>query len=133
MDNESFARKETMAEKPQESFLNFYTEIKNVLLTSRNQAYHAVNFSMVQAYWNVGRIIAEHEQAGNFRAEYGKGVLQRLSEELTREFGKGFDVRNLQQMKKFYTLFPNTNAVRSQLTWTHYRALLRVEDDTARN
>ena len=101
MDNESFARKETMAEKPQESFLNFYTEIKNVLLTSRNQAYHAVNFSMVQAYWNVGRIIVEHEQAGNFRAEYGKGVLQRLSEELTREFGKGFDVRNLQQMKSF--------------------------------
>lgn len=122
-----------MSEALQESFQNIYTEIKNVLLSSRKQAYHAVNFSMVQAYWNIGRIIVEHEQTGSFRAEYGKGILRGLSERLSEEFGKGFDVRNLQQMKKFYVLFPNTNALRSQLTWTHYRALLRVENDAARN
>lgn len=129
IDKETFTREKTMAEKPQESFLNFYNEIKNVLLSSRNQAYHAVNFSMVQAYWNIGRIVVEHEQTGSFRAEYGKGVLRRLSEELTREFGKGFDERNLRNMRAFYITYPNWNAVRSELTWTHYRALLRVEDD----
>ena len=112
---------------------DIYTEIKETLLQARHQAYSAVNTAMVQAYWHIGRIIVEHEQNGSLRAEYGKAVLQRLSEQLTEEFGKGFDVRNLQQMKKFYVLFPNTNALRSQLTWTHYRILLRIEDDTARN
>ncbi len=100
---------------------------------SRSQAYSAINFAMVQTYWQIGRIIVEHEQNGSIRAEYGKAVLQKISENLQKEFGTGFSVRNLQQMKKFYVIFPNTNAVRSQLTWTHYRALLRVDNDTARN
>lgn len=121
-----------MAEELQKSYQNIYDEIRDVLLSSRNRAYTAVNFAMVQAYWNIGRIIVEYEQKGSFRAEYGKSLLQRLSEQLSREFGKGFDVRNLQQMKKFYTLFPNTNALRTQLTWTHYRTLLRVENEKAR-
>lgn len=121
-----------MTEELQKSFHDIYTEIKTVLLSSRNQAYHAVNFSMVQAYWNIGRIIVEHEQLGNFRAEYGKSVLMRLSDQLSQEFGKGFDERNLRNMRAFYVNFPNWNAVRSELTWTHYRALLRVEDRTAR-
>lgn len=112
---------------------DIYSEIKEALLLSRNQAYSAVNFAMVQAYWQVGRIIVEHEQDGKLRAEYGKAVLQEISEKLLQEFGSGFSVRNLQQMKKFYVLFPNTNALRSQLTWTHYRALLRIESDEARN
>lgn len=114
-------------------FLNIYTEIKETLELSRNQTYNAVNFAMVHAYWNIGRIIVEHEQKGNLRADYGKGVLLDVSDRLQQEFGTGFSVRNLQQMKKFYVLFPNTNALRSQLTWTHYRALLRVENETARN
>ena len=111
---------------------DIYSEIKETLLLSRGQAYSAVNSAMVQAYWHIGRIIVEHEQNGSLRAEYGKGVLQDVSERLELEFGSGFSVRNLQQMKKFYVLFPNTNALRSQLTWTHYRVLLRVEDDAAR-
>ena len=114
-------------------YQDIYSQIKETLLLSRSQAHSAVNSAMVQAYWNIGRIIVEHEQNGSLRAEYGKGVLQHLSERLSDEFGKGFDVRNLQQMKKFYAMFPNTNALRSQLTWTHYRALLRVENDAARN
>lgn len=64
---------------------------------------------------------------------YGKGVLKSVSDRLTVEFGKGYSVRNLQQMKKFYDLFPNANALRSHLTWTHYRALLRVENPDARD
>ena len=111
---------------------DIYSEIKETLLLSRNQAYSAVNFAMVQAYWQIGRIIVEHEQNGNARADYGKSVLQELSSRLTKDFGKGFSVRTLQQMKKFYVVFPNTNALRSQLTWTHYRLLLSVENEQAR-
>ena len=111
---------------------NIYDEIRETLLNSRSQAYSAVNFALVQAYWHIGRIIVEHEQDGQERAAYGKAVLQALSVRLTEEFGKGFSVRTLQQMKQFYLTFPNTNALRSQLTWTHYRLLLKVEDDKAR-
>ena len=114
-------------------YQDIYSEIKEALLRSRSQAYSAVNFAMVQAYWHIGRIIVEHEQNGSLRADYGKGVLQEVSERLQQEFGTGFSVRNLQQMKKFYTMFQNTNALRSQLTWTHYRALLRVENEAARD
>ncbi len=122
-----------MPENTPAPYQDIYSEIKETLLLSRSQAYSAVNFAMVQAYWHIGRIIVEHEQNGSLRAEYGSGVLQDVSERLQQEFGTGFSVRNLQQMKKFYVLFPNTNALRSQLTWTHYRCLLRVEDDAARN
>ncbi len=122
-----------MADNKPAPYQDIYSEIKETLLQSRNQAYSAVNFAMVQAYWQIGRIIVEHEQDGSLRANYGKAVLQEVSEKLQQEFGNGFSVRNLQQMKKFYALFPNTNALRSQLSWTHYRALLRVEDDAARN
>ena len=111
---------------------DIYSEIKETLLLSRNQAYSAVNFAMVQAYWQIGRIIVEHEQNGSARAGYGKSVLQELSSHLTKDFGKGFSVRTLQQMKKFYVMFPNTNELRSQLTWTHYRLLLSVENEQAR-
>ena len=111
---------------------DIYSEIKETLLLSRSQAYSAVNFAMVQAYWQIGRIIVEHEQEGNVRAGYGKSVLQELSSRLTKDFGKGFSVRTLQQMKKFYVMFPNTNALRSQLIWTHYRLLLSVENEQAR-
>ena len=114
------------------SYEDIYSEIKETLLLSRNQAYSAVNFAMVQAYWQIGRIIVEHEQNGNARADYGKSVLQELSSRLTKDFGKGFSVRTLQQIKKFYVVFPNTNALRSQLTWTHYRLLLSVENEQAR-
>ena len=115
-----------------ESFEKLYGSIKEVLNESRQQAYQAVNSSMLIAYWTIGKIIVENEQDGQFRAEYGKYTLSDLSLKLSNEFGKGFTVRSLQQMKKFYTLFPNTNALRTQLTWTHYRSLLRVEYKEAR-
>ena len=122
-----------MIENTPTPYQDIYSEIKETLLQSRNQAYSAVNFAMVQAYWQIGSIIVEHEQNGSLRADYGKNMLQEISVKLQQEFGSGFSVRNLQQMKKFYALFPNTNALRSQLTWTHYRLLLRVENETARN
>lgn len=121
-----------MTDKELSPYEDIYSEIRETLLSSRHQAYSAVNFAMVQAYWQIGRIIVEHEQEGSLRSGYGKSVLQELSKRLTEEFGKGFSVRTLQQMKKFYVTFPNTNALRSQLTWTHYRLLLSVEDEQAR-
>ena len=111
---------------------DIYAEVREILIKFRSQAYSAVNFAMVQAYWQVGRIIVEHEQNGRLRADYGKEVIPRLSEKLTEEFGKGCDVRNLSNMRKFYAYFPIWNAVRSELTWTHYRFLLRVKNEAAR-
>lgn len=87
---------------------------------------------MVTAYWSIGRLIVEHEQNGEKRAEYGMSVLEELSKRLTSDFGQGFDSRNLRNMRKFYLLFPIWNAVRTELTWTHYRSLLRVESEQAR-
>lgn len=87
---------------------------------------------MVTAYWSIGQLIVEHEQKGGKRAEYGKAVLDGLSERLTADFGKGFDARNLRNMRKFYLLFPIWNTVRTKLTWSHYRSLLRVENEQAR-
>lgn len=88
---------------------------------------------MVRAYWQVGKHIVEFEQKGEQRAEYGQAVLQDLARRLTAEYGCGFTVTNLKYMRKFYRLFPISHAVRDQLTWTHYRALLKVEDEKARN
>lgn len=110
-----------------------YEQIRNILLTSRQKAYSAVNEAMVQAYWLIGKTIVEDEQNGHNRAEYGKETLQFLSAKLTQEFGKGFSVRTLQQLKKFYIVYPNTNALRSQLNWTHYRNLIKVKSDEARS
>ena len=77
--------------------------------------------------WNIGRLIVEDEKKGNSRAKYGKKQLQYISDTLTREFGKGFDARNLRNMRQFYQLFPIWNAVSTKLSWTHYRRLMRIE------
>ena len=122
-----------MDDNIQENYRTIYEEIKSTLLAYRKQAYKAVNSAVVNAYWNIGRIIVEYEQKGKIRAEYGKAVLSNLSEQLTAEFGKGYDERNLRNMRAFYTAFPKWNAVRSELTWTHYRLLLKIENTHARN
>lgn len=160
-----------------------YQEIRAVLESARAGAYRAVNTAMVQAYWQVGRLIVEHEQGGRKRAAYGEAVLDDLSQRLTADFGRGFDVRNLRYMRQFFLTFPmdyaltpdirageNLNALRSEsgrarkrnaarselaihhperdetpapaqrlpatprpeLSWTHYRLLLGVEDCQAR-
>lgn len=112
---------------------NLYGAIRQVLETARQSAYKAVNFAMVQAYWQIGRLIVEDEQNGENRAEYGKKVLDGLAERLTADFGKGFDARELRRMRQFYLLFSKWDAVRPELSWTHYRLLLRVENEDARN
>ncbi|MEO6977739.1 MAG: PDDEXK nuclease domain-containing protein, partial [Mucilaginibacter sp.] len=143
-----------------------YADIKNILEQARNNAMRAVNFSMVIAYWEIGKRIVEEEQQGSERATYGRAVLKELSKKLKTDFGKGFSVDNLENFRKFYIVFSNIpksealprilleeenpspqnkrpggkvydqpipDAVRRELSWTHYCLLMRVENEAARN
>ncbi|NOU15116.1 MAG: DUF1016 domain-containing protein [Methylococcaceae bacterium] len=109
------------------------SDIRQIIEQARQRVYQAVNSEMVQAYWHIGRLIVEDEQQGQQRAAYGKQQLQQLSEQLTREFGKGFDASNLRNMRSFYLCFPNRDALRHKFSWTHYRLLIRVENPKARD
>ena len=106
--------------------------LREFIAESRRQVLRAVDVVQVRTCWGVGRHIVEFEQRGAARAEYGAKLLPRLAEKLTEEFGGGFDERNLRHMRAFFTAFPIWDAVRSELSWTHYRTLLRVEDAAAR-
>jgi len=108
---------------------NVYQNIRTVLVAARQKVYSVINSTMVEAYWEIGRQI--EEAIGN-RAEYGKGLLQFISHGLSSEFGKGFTVRNLQAMRQFYAVFPNTHALRAELSWTHYRLLMRIDNEPRR-
>jgi predicted nuclease of restriction endonuclease-like (RecB) superfamily len=154
-----------------------YADIKSILEQARGNAVRAVNFSMVIAYYEIGKRIVENEQHGNERAAYGESVLKELSKRLTADFGKGFTVANIEYFRKFYIVFSNSQksdavrreldqsksdavgrileeetslpqdqlisnkipdasilqALRRELSWTHYRQLMRVEDEAARN
>lgn len=108
---------------------DIYNCIRDTLAQARTRAYSAINFTMVEAYWDIGRQI---DEAVGERAEYGKGLLQFLSLKLTAEFGKGFTIANLRNMRQFYQTFENRYALRSELSWTHYRMLMRVGEKNRR-
>jgi predicted nuclease of restriction endonuclease-like (RecB) superfamily len=112
-----------------ESESRVYESIRATLAEARANVVVAVNAAMVSAYWEIGRQIAE--TVGE-RAEYGRSLLAYLSERLTEEFGKGFTVANLRNMRQFYQTFPNRYALRSELSWTHYRSLMRVDNQKRR-
>ncbi len=107
-------------------------DIKLVISQAKSQVRQTVNAAMVQAYWQIGQLIVEQEQQGGSRAQYGRAQLKQLSEVLSAEFGKGFDIGNLRNMRQFYLAYPIRDAVRSELSWTHYRTLMRIEKTTAR-
>lgn len=109
----------------------FYLRIRSILAAARAKAYNSINFAMVEAYWEIGKSIVE-KQGGNPTAEYGTHLLQGLSIQLTEDFGKGFTVTNLKYMRQFYLTFPNHHTLCDQLSWSHYRLLMRVEDENAR-
>lgn len=110
----------------------FYTQIKSVLNAARQKVYSTANFAMVEAYWNIGKLIVE-KQGGKATAEYGAGLLKELSLQMTRDFGKGFTVTNLKYMRQFYLTFPNSHTLCDYLSWSHYRLLMRVESEKARD
>jgi len=113
--------------------IDLFSRIKAVLERARTRTYQSVNFEMVRAYWEIGRLIVEEEQKGRSRAEYGEKIVRALAIKLTSLYGRGFNKRNLWYMRTFYLAFPKVNAVRSLLTWTHYRLLLRIEKTQIRN
>jgi predicted nuclease of restriction endonuclease-like (RecB) superfamily len=112
---------------------SLYGQVRGILLQARADVKRAIDITMVQAYWDIGRIIVHEEQKGSDRAEYGKGVLQRLSCKLIQEFGKGFSIRNLRNMRMFYLLFQNRQTLSAELSWSHYVLLMRIDNETARN
>jgi len=116
----------------QQGMEHLYTTVKEILANARKRAYSAVNFAMVESYWLIGQQIVEHEQRGEARADYGKGLLKELAAKLTIDFGKGFDESNLRYMRLFYRCFPIRDTLRHELTWSHYRRLISVEDEKAR-
>ena len=109
-----------------------YDDIRAIIINTRNTIYKAVNTGILEANWEIGRRIVEEEQAGASRAEYGQRVINDLAEKLSVEFGRGFDARELRRYRQFYLLFPKWDALRPELTWTHYRTLIRVENERAR-
>ena len=108
---------------------SLYRDIRSVLESARSSAYCAVNAAMVHAYWQVGRLIVEHEQGSRKRAAYGKAVLEDLSQRLTADFGRGFDERNLRYMRQFYLAFPMDDALTPDIRAGGKRNALRSESD----
>jgi len=111
---------------------NLYLNIKNILQSARDNAYRQINFIMVEAYWNIGKQIVEDEQNGKDRAEYGSYLIKDLSSKLTKDFGKGFTTTNLKMMRQFYQAFPNSHTLCDQLSWSHYRLIMRIDNPQAR-
>lgn len=114
---------------------DFFAEIREILQQARGEAAQSVNSVMVEAYWTIGRRIVEEEQGGSVQAAYGKGLLKELSKSLSREFGRGFSLANLKNFRQFYLTYPQgrkSYALRSLLSWTHHRLIMRVEEPEAR-
>lgn len=109
-----------------------YDTINQIIEEARKTVYRTANFTMVQAYWNIGRVIVEEEQNGKERAKYGQEVIAQLALKLTQKHGRGFTETNLKYMRQFYQLFEKSHALRDELSWTHYRLLLKVKNDQAR-
>jgi len=114
---------------PTKEDLEIYETVRTIIEIARKQAKRVVNKEMVHAYWQVGLEVTE---AVGDRARYGKYLLQFLSKRLTADFGKGFTVANLRNMRQFYRVFPNQSELNNELSWTHYRTLMRIDDSKRR-
>jgi len=114
---------------------NFYSDIKTFLANARNKVYQTINTTMTKTYWQIGQRIVEEEQNGKERAEYGKGLIKNLSSELTKEFGKGFSVDNLENMRRFYLVFSKSETAsrKFSLSWSHYIFLTRISNKDERD
>lgn len=111
-------------------------DVRSILRDARGKTYAAANAAMVDAYWPIGRRIVEEEQGGEARAEYGAHLIRNIARALGEEFGKGMSVANLRNFRQFYLTFPDAEksyALRSELSWTHWRLIMRVENPQARD
>jgi len=107
-------------------------EVQRLINNSKDKAIRAVDFERVILYWSIGKRIFEEIQGGKERADYGKHIIKNLSIDLEPIYGSGYSVRQLELMRQFYKYFPNTNAVHSQLNWSQYRLLIRIENSDKR-
>lgn len=112
--------------------MRMYNDIKLLIENARKNTYYYVNFTMVKTYWAIGKTIVDY-QGGNETAEYGEGTLKQLSKMLSEEYGKGFTLTNLKYMRQFYLAFRDGHALSDQLSWTHYRFLMRINKEEVRN
>lgn len=114
---------------------SFFNDIRQIIEQARQKTYSAVNFAMVEAYWHIGKRIVEEEQKGKSRAEYGKQLIKEVSNHLSTEYGRGFSEANIKNFRQFYLIF-NADKIRytlcSELSWSHYRLIMRVENPSAR-
>jgi predicted nuclease of restriction endonuclease-like (RecB) superfamily len=111
---------------------NLHAEARHIIEIGRKAAYHAVNTNMVKTYWELGQLIVEEEQQGEERAKYGKYLITELAKRLQKEYGSGYSGPSLWNYRQFYKEFPILSAVRRELTWTHYKQLMRVQNKSAR-
>ncbi|MCX8473495.1 MAG: DUF1016 N-terminal domain-containing protein, partial [Sediminibacterium sp.] len=108
-------------------------QIQSIIANAQARAIRSVDTERVAMYWQIGKVIFEEEQQGKERAEYGKFLIKSISNEFQPQFGTGFSVRQLEMNRQFYRLFPITNALRSQFSWTHYRTLIRIDNQDKRD
>ena len=130
-DSANQTKKELTVEVVESVESELFRNVRAILTKARATVYTVANTAMVEAYWNVGREIVE-KQDGASRAKYGDGLMKSLAVRLTAEFGDGFTAVNLFNMRQFYLTFPKFYALRRELSWTHYRILMRVDSDDAR-
>lgn len=116
----------SMENKP--SITNLFSQISSLLEQARHKVLNQVNTTMVQTYFEIGKIIVEDEQKGKEKAEYGKETLKKLSQQLTSKFGKGFSVQNIERMRLFYLTFQKSSTLSRKLSWSHYVRLLTFAD-----
>ncbi len=112
---------------------NLYFKVKTIIENGRSKAFKIINSTMLESYWNIGKEIVEEEQKGEDRAEYGKFVITSISEKLTKEFGKGYSKQNLWYMRQYYITFPILHSLCGELSWTHYRLLMKIKDENIRS
>jgi hypothetical protein len=105
--------------------------VRDVFVAARQFVHKTANFAMVKAYWLVGKMIVE-KQGGEAKAAYGDGLIASLSSRLTADLGKGFTEANLRYMRMFYLAFQNCHTLCDELSWSHYRLLISVENEEAR-
>ncbi|MFV8331686.1 PDDEXK nuclease domain-containing protein [Flavobacterium sp. GSP14] len=111
--------------------MQYIQEIKQILITARQQSYRAINLAMIEAYWKIGQKIVVQEQNGKEKANYGEAVLKELSKNLSAEFGKGFSSSNLRNFRQFYLTYPHEQicyTVCSKLSWSHNRLIMRIDN-----
>lgn len=120
---------------------NIYKRILTIIEDSRSNIVRTINHEMVKAYWFIGREIVEEQQNGKERAEYGENLIELLSKKLTKNFGRGFSATNLWHFRAFYQVYSDQKRIlhplggefKSSLSWSHYRALIKVENDQSRS